>query len=61
MKHKEHKKRRLYARNQESGSKQWEATEIFLCECGAILEYNLAKTKTIKINGGRGNDVRKLR
>jgi hypothetical protein len=37
-KHENHKKKRLYARNQSSGSKQWEGTEIFLCECGAILE-----------------------
>ena len=49
MKHNEHKKQRLYARNQSSGSKQWKRTELFLCECGAVLETRLAEKKTMKL------------
>ena len=33
MNHKNHKKTRLYARK-----KKWESTELYLCECGAVLE-----------------------
>jgi hypothetical protein len=47
-KHDNHKKKRLYARNQESGSKQWERTDLFLCECGAVLEQSLTKKRTMK-------------
>ena len=38
MKHKEHKKKRLYARDQSSAAKQWEKTKYSICECGALLE-----------------------
>ena len=50
MKHTNHKKQRLYARNQSSNAKQWVRTELFLCECGAVLETRLAEKKTIKLN-----------
>jgi len=40
MKHNKHNKKRLYARNQSSGAKQWERTELYLCECGAVLEIS---------------------
>lgn len=47
-KHEDHKKRRLYVRNQESNSKQWESTELFICDCGAVLEKTYNKKKVIK-------------
>jgi len=44
-KHKNHNKRRLYIRNQSSGAKQWEATDYYVCECGAVLEKKWKKKK----------------
>ena len=37
-KHKEHTKKRLYARSQSKDSKQWELTNLYQCECGSVLE-----------------------
>lgn len=48
-KHKEHKKKRLYARNTSSGARQWESTNLYLCECDAVLERNFDKVKVGKV------------
>lgn len=49
-KHENHNKERLYARNQSSNAKQWKRTELFLCECGAVLEVKTEEKKTMKVN-----------
>lgn len=44
-KHSKHSKKRLYARDQNTISRQWQRTDIYLCECGAILEEKLDEVK----------------
>lgn len=36
--HTKHNKKRLYSRDQKSGAKAWCSTDLFLCECGAVLQ-----------------------
>ena len=44
-KHKDHKKKRLYARDTLSGAKQWQRTDLYMCECDAVLEANFDDVK----------------
>jgi len=46
LNHSKHEKKRLYSRDQTSGAKAWTSTELFLCECGAVLEMKFIPTLT---------------